>query len=543
MAAADTNGRPTILLVDDRPDQLVALDAIVAPVGQPVVHAASGEDALRHLMRQDFAVILLDVQMSGMSGIETARLIKTRERSRFIPIIFLTGADRRQEALIAGYSAGAVDYIVKPVQPEILRSKVSVFVELFRQQQKIVEQEGRLRESERQELELRYMRELLESEAKYREIFAAALDAIIVFDEAGKVSMINRAAEQMFGVTESEAAGASIDRFVSDGMRSVIAAATCVEANDGNGSSRRPVVGEHPLALTAKRANGDEFPVESSISCLTRASERVYTLIVRDVSERVRQAEALRRQTVELEDALSARNRFFAAASHELRTPINAVLGYTSLLIDEIYGQLNEKQCEALERTEKSTRHLLSIVNDVLDLSKIEAGKLELTPKPVAIPGIIEDLFVTLQPLADEHGSSLSIEHKGEPITLMSDERRVRQIVLNLLSNAIKFGGGKPIRVVSQLMKTPSGEENVVVEVIDQGIGISESDQHRIFQEFEQVGDASAQSGTGLGLPISRRLAERLGGSVAVESAMGKGSAFRLTLPMRQRVEGIRVEG
>ena len=534
--AAHTNGGAAILLVDDHPDQLLALDAIVAPLGQPTVHAPSGEDALRELMRRDFAVILLDVHMGGMSGIETARLIKTRERSRLIPIIFLTGADRRQDALVAGYTAGAVDYMVKPVQPEILRSKVSVFVELFRQQQQIVEQEGRLRESERQQLELRHMHELLESEAKYREIFEAALDAIVVFDEAGKVGMINRAAEQMFGVTESEVAGASIDRFVADGVESVIAAATCVEAGEDDLSAQRSAAVEHPLALMAKRANGDEFPVESSISCLTRGSERVYTLIVRDVSERVRQAEALRRQTVELEDALAARNRFFAAASHELRTPINAVLGYTTLLIDEIYGQLNERQSEALGRTEKSTRHLLSIVNDVLDLSKIEAGKLELTPKPVVIPSIIEDLFLTLQPLAEEHGSTLSIEHEGEPITLMSDERRVRQIVLNLLSNAIKFGEGKPIRVVSQLMKAPSGEQQVVIEVIDEGPGISEVDQQRIFQEFEQVGDPMTQSGTGLGLPISRGLAERLGGSLAVESASGKGSTFRLTLPIR--VEG-----
>ena len=537
--AADTNGRAVILLVDDHPEQLLALETIVSPLGQRTVHARSGEDALREVLRRDFAVILLDVQMSGMSGIETARLIKTRERSRFIPIIFLTGADRRQDALIAGYTAGAVDYIVKPVQPEILRSKVSVFVELFRQQRRIVEQEGRLRESERQQLELRHMRELFESEAKYREIFAAALDAIVVFDEAGKVRMINRAAEQMFGVTESDAYGSPIDRFVSNGVRSLVAETACGDAGDGKGSAPRKGGAEQPVALTAHRANGERFPVESSTSCLMRASERVYTVIMRDVSERVRQAEMLRRQTVELEHALTARNRFFAAASHELRTPINAVLGYSSLLIDGIYGPLNEKQSEALKRSANSTRHLLSIVNDLLELSKIEAGRLEVTPKPVVIPAIIEDLFVTLQPLADAHRSKLATEHKSGPITLTSDERRVRQILLNLLSNAIKFGRGNPIRVVSKLTKTPSGEDQVVIEVIDQGIGISEADQRRIFQEFEQVGAPSEQSGTGLGLSISCRLAKRLGGSLAVESASGVGSTFRLTLPMR--VKGFRV--
>jgi len=541
---ADTNGRAAILMVDDHPEQLLALEAIVSPLGQPTVHATSGEEALRELLRRDFAVILLDVQMSGMSGIETARLIKTRERSRFIPIIFLTGTDRPQEALVAGYTAGAVDYIVKPVQPEILRSKVSVFVELFRQQRRIVEQEGRLRESERQQLELRHMRELFESEARYREIFTAALDAIVVFDEAGKVRMINRAAEQMFGVTESEAYSAPIDRFVSNGMHALVTPTACADAGDGKESvQQRKGVPERPVALTARRANGQRFPVEGSVSCLTRESERVYTVIMRDVSERVRQAETLRRQTVQLERALTARNGFFAAASHELRTPINAVLGYTSLLIDGIFGPTNEKQSEALQRSAKATRHLLAIVNDLLDLSKIEAGRLELTPKPLVIPALIQDLFVTLQPLADAHRSKLSIEHEGEPITITSDERRVRQILLNLLSNAIKFGGGKPIRVVSSTKKTPSGEEQVVIEVIDKGIGIPETDQRRIFQEFEQVGAPSEQSGTGLGLSISCQLAKKLGGSLTVESATGEGSTFRLTLPMRLKVKGARVSG
>jgi len=540
---ADTNGRAAILLVDDHPEQLLALEAIVSPLGQPTVHATSGEEALREVLRRDFAVILLDVQMSGMSGIETARLIKTRERSRFIPIIFVTGTDRPQEALVAGYTAGAVDYIVKPVQPEILRSKVSVFVELFRQQRRIVEQEGRLRESERQQLELRHMRELFESEARYREIFTAALDAIVVFDEAGKVRMINRAAEHMFGVTESEAYSAPIDRFVSNGMHALVTPTACADASDSKESAQHKGVAEHPVALTARRANGERFPVEGSVSCLTRASERVYTVIMRDISERVRQAETLRRQTVQLERALTARNGFFAAASHELRTPINAVLGYTSLLIDGIFGPLNEKQSEALKRSAKATRHLLAIVNDLLDLSKIEAGRLELTPKPLVIPAIIEDLFVTLQPLADAHRSTMTIEHEGEPVTVTSDERRVRQILLNLLSNAIKFGGGKPIRVVSNVTKAPNGEEQVVIEVIDQGIGISETDQKRIFQEFEQVGAPTEQGGTGLGLSISCQLAKKLGGSLAVESASGEGSTFRLTLPMRLRVKGPRISG
>ena len=160
--------------------------------------------------------------------------------------------------------------------------------------------------------------------------------------------------------------------------------------------------------------------------------------------------EELHRRQLDLERAMTARSRFYASMSHELRTPINAVLGYSTLLLERIYGPLNDKQAEGIERTQKAARHLLELVNDVLDLSKIEAGKIDLRLQPVAFPALIEDLFVTVRPLADEHGSALSLERcpaSEEPIKIISDPRRVRQILLNLLSNAIKFGEGKPIRV------------------------------------------------------------------------------------------------
>src|SRR5204863_6829903 len=149
----------------------------------------------------------------------------------------------------------------------------------------------------------------------------------------------------------------------------------------------------------------------------------------------------------DLERAMTARSRFYASMSHELRTPINAVLGYSTLLLENIYGSLNEKQREGIERTHKAAKHLLELVNDVLDLSKIEAGKIDLRLQPVSFPTIIEELFVTVRPLADKYGSKLALAFEGAPITIVSDPRRVRQILLNLLSNAIKFGNAKPICV------------------------------------------------------------------------------------------------
>ena len=404
-------GLVKILLVDDRAENLLALEAILEPLGQLLVSAHSGEEALKCVLQHEFAVILLDVQMPEMNGFDVAQIIKSREKSRFIPIIFLSAINKEDSYVFKGYSMGAVDYVFKPFNPDVLRSKVAVFVDLYLKQEQLKDQAELLAESERRELELQHRAELLESEAK--------------------------------------------------------SAAQLAELNS-----------------------------------------------------------QLHNRQMELEQAMGVRNRFYASMSHELRTPINAVIGYSTLLIDNIYGPLNEKQREGLQRTLKAARHLLELVNDVLDLSKIEAGKIELALQPVNIELLIDDLFVTVRPLADEHGSQLSFEHPGEPPTITTDPRRIRQILLNLLSNAIKFGRRKPIKV--QAIPTERG--GVVISVIDHGEGISEEDKARVFEEFVQV-SPTQQPGTGLGLPISRRLATLLDGSLEMESVLGEGSTFRLILP------------
>ena len=411
-----------ILIVDDRPENLLALEAILEPLGENLVRANSGEEALRELLHRDFAVILLDVQMPGMNGLETAQYIKSRERSKSIPILFLTAINKEESYVFKAYEVGAVDYLFKPFDPEILRSKVAVFVDLWRKQVQIQQQEERIRESEKRELQLQHRTTLLETEA--------------------------RSAEELATVNEE-----------------------------------------------------------------------------------------LQRRQYELERAITARSRFYASMSHELRTPINAVLGYSTLMLDGIYGPLNEKQREGLERTHRAAKHLLELVNDVLDLSKIEAGKIELAMQPVQFPSLVEDLFVTVAPFAAENKTKLDLRMDGEPVTIVSDPRRVRQVMLNLVSNAIKFGAGNPVTVVCRA--TPEG--GVQIEVRDSGPGIPEADLTRIFDEFVQLGQ-SAQPGTGLGLPISRRLVELLGGKLDLESEVGKGSCFRVTLPAGEAVSADETE-
>jgi len=534
--------RAKILMVDDRPENLLALEAILEPLGHELVRAPSGEEALRAVLHHDFACILMDVQMPRMNGFEAAQIIKSRERSRHTPILFLTAISKEEEFIYEGYSVGAVDYIFKPFNPDILRSKVSVFVELFLKNEQLKEQERRLRDSERREMELRHRTELLESEARMAQIVGSAMEAIITFDEEGTITLFNSAAERMFGVKSAKAVGQSVNRFFRPDL-------TGTAADQAGGKRRGAEATPQSRSLTGVRGE-ETFPVEASISCLELPAERVFTVIARDVSERRRAEEALRQQAVslahttaqlkavneqlqarqdELEAAMSARSRFYASMSHELRTPINAILGYSSLLLENIYGPLNEKQVWGIQRANKAAQHLLELVNDILDLSKIEAGKVELEVQTTTFPDLIHDLFVTVRPLADEHGSDLSLDEPPEPHAVISDPRRVRQILLNLLSNAIKFGEGKAITVICR----PLEDGGVEVSVADQGRGIPPEDLEKIFDEFVQLSQPDQTQGTGLGLPISRRLARLLGGSLHVESVIGEGSTFTLRLPAK----------
>ena len=528
-----------ILIVDDRVENLVALEAILQPLGHSIIRAGSGQEALRQLLLHEFAVILLDVQMPGMNGFETANLIKARDRSSHTPIIFLTAISKEEEYVFEGYSAGAVDYMFKPFNSAILRSKVAVFVDLYLKNMQLRRQGELLRDSELRELELEHRGQLVESEARYSDVVNAALDAILTFGEDRCITLFNKAAEKTFRIPASAAMGEPIDRFFPR-----LGPSETLQTPGGTDK-------QHPTPLgvaTGRRADGEEFPAEYSLSSLMQRSERVYTMILRDISarraaEEAQQAqalslantteelrvlnEAMNQRTIELERAMGARSRFYANMSHELRTPINAILGYTSLLLDGIYGPLADPQVTSIERTHKAANHLLELVNDILDLSKIEAGKMELQVEPVRFPDLLQDLFVTVESVAEQHGVELSLEGRSEPFSIASDARRLRQILLNLLSNAIKFGGRKPVRAVWGARE----DDGLFIEVIDQGAGIAPEDQEKIFDEFVQLDNEQGSQGTGLGLPISRRLAELLGGDLTVISAPGEGSTFRLSLP------------
>jgi signal transduction histidine kinase len=252
----------------------------------------------------------------------------------------------------------------------------------------------------------------------------------------------------------------------------------------------------------------------------------------------------LERANEELRWTTEAKDRFFASMSHELRTPLNSILGYQSLLLEGVVGEVPAGVRSFLERAQRSTRNLLHLVNDVLDLSKLEAGKMELVVLPVRIRGIVEEALATIEPLAAAKQIAVEVEPWPPIPPILTDADRVRQIMLNLLSNAVKFTDEGRVTISAALATdgAAAGDDGpqrwVEVRVADTGQGIAPENQERIFHEFEQIVGATSRGGTGLGLPISRKLARLLGGDLTVESAVGQGSAFTLRIPARTDEHG-----
>jgi signal transduction histidine kinase len=282
-------------------------------------------------------------------------------------------------------------------------------------------------------------------------------------------------------------------------------------------------------ALTIYRRQTGTFAPEVVNLLQTFATQSVLAIqnarLFREIEDKGRQLEAANRH----------KSEFLANVSHELRTPLNAIIGFSEVLLEKLFGQLNDKQNEYVDDILSSGRHLLSLINDILDLSKIEAGRMELENTTFDLPLAIENALLLVRERASRHGIKLdrAIDERLGDFT--GDERKIKQILVNLLSNAVKFTpGGGQVKVDATL-----SDSAVIVSVIDTGIGIAKEDQEVVFEEFRQASGnyARKREGTGLGLTLTRRFVEMHGGKIWVESELGKGSSFTFTLPMNVRGE------
>ena len=513
----------SILVVDDVPANLLTLEAVLQPLGQRVVTAHSGQEALRALLDEEFAVILLDVTMPGMDGFETAELIRDRNKTRGVPIIFLTAMHGNDQFVMRAYERGAVDYMMKPFDPDILRAKVAVFVELFLMRER-VKQLAALEASQR------------ESEAARTRLFEMLMQLPMAMSAtsgpkhvielanpwfaklAGRRQLIGR---KIFDVFDDLITGEppELDQVFRSGeaitkqQRRI-----SIVGDDGVRTTRYVTYSVQPFRL-------HDGTVGGLIICGTDVTAEVQA---RD-NERRAQDER-ERLLEELQSALRTRDDFLMVASHELRTPLTSL----QLTASSVLRQLQRSDGKSLpapvldERMRTVKRQLdrlEQLINALLDVSRMGARRLDLQLERVDLVEVASDVMTRLRDEASRQNVALQL-HAPPSLLGVWDRSRLDQILTNLVTNAIKYGQSKPVDVI--IAANGDGAE---LRVVDRGIGVDPDQRERIFGKFERAASQRNYGGLGLGLWITRELVELMHGQVYVDSTPGKGATFIVSLP------------
>jgi PAS domain S-box-containing protein len=508
-----------ILLVDDTPENLVSLEAALSGLGEELVFANSGKEALRCLLDDDFAAILLDVRMPDMDGFETAEMIRSRPRSRQTPILFLTGY-RNEEHLFRGYDLGAVDFLFKPIVPEVLRSKVSVFVELSRGAAKLREQADALRAQ---------AEVLQRTEQKFRALLAAAPDAMVVCREDGEIALVNSQTEVQFRCPR--------ETLISRNIRSLVPAWQ-YQFDDGwdddsDGSKPPPV--QRGIELEAFRADGSTFQSEVSFSPLRTDEGIVVTCSIRDISARKQTEERIRELNSGLEKRVLERTeellrsneelqQFAYVASHDLQEPLRTVSIYAQLLAKRYRGQLSGDADMFIKYIVEGSGRMEQLIHDLLDFSRVDARGAE-SFTLASCEDAMDSALANIEPLIVENQAVVT----RDPLPLItSDLIQLTRLFQNLLVNSIKYRSEAP-PAIHVAARRQGAEWRISVH--DNGIGIEPQYAEKVFGIFRCLEPREKGGGNGMGLAICRKIVSRHGGRIWVESELGKGATFHFTLP------------
>ncbi|MEO5366748.1 MAG: response regulator [Magnetococcus sp. WYHC-3] len=630
--------QPKLLVVDDRSANLQALRALLGRLPVEILVADSGNDALGLLLEHEVALMLLDVDMPGMDGFEVATMARSVERTRDVPIIFITAAFHDLHHRVLGYRAGAVDYIDKPIDDEILLSKVGFFLDLYRTNRQLKESNQRLREevAKRQEAEehLRLTRFivdhmgdagfLINPQGRFQDVNQSAcrslgydrdsllalgvtdIDPVFpreLWDEAWALLGVQRhmvfesrhrrrdgqeipveiqanrvsysGQEYIYAFARDISARVATEKHLRLLSQAVESSPLSIVITDREGAIQyvnpkfseitgygpEEVVGRNPRLLQSgqtpretylgmwaqltqamewrgeflnRRKDGTLYWESVRISPVRTGGDEVthYVAVKEDITTHkafLSQLEQARRQA---DEANRTKSDFLATMSHEIRTPMNAILGMAEILEGT---ELSDEQRQYLTVSRTSGENLLQIINDILDISKVEAGRMELSETTFHLPRMLRESAEVIRFRAQEKGLMLIVHvDDSVPVWCRGDAARLRQILINFLGNAAKFTDQGCIALLASARPRDDGRQDVVLRVLDTGIGIPETELQRIFDPFLQVESTHTRrhGGTGLGLAICKRLSHLMEGTLAVRSQPGQGSVFSLTLPL-----------
>jgi PAS domain S-box-containing protein len=518
------NESVNILMVDDRPEGFVALEAVLTDPSYTLVKANSGREALAHLLKRDFAAILMDVQMPDMDGFETAKIIRQRDKSKHIPIVFVTAINEADRYILDGYAAGAIDYLFKPFDPQILKSKVEVLVDLYRKNRALVEQARTLHRLESRE-NARVLAELeIESRRRYQNLADAIPQIIWRADSEGKIDYYNHYWYFFSGLSREQS--------LENGWCDVVHPECLVDLESKWKTAISSLKG-FETECRLKRGQDGVYRwhlLRVSPEFDGSAPKATWIGTALDIHDNKVIQEELRKAKDIADVANEAKSRFLANMSHEIRTPLGAMLGFAELLLNR--DLTDEDKMEYISIIRRNGDQLSKIINDILDLSKVEAGRLDVEKGQVWLGEIFAEVKSLMSLSASEKGLELVFKVAGKvPKFIRTDALRLRQILINIIGNGIKFTETGRVEVVVSVASPES--EKLFVHVRDSGPGLTNEQIESLFQPFNQVDTSISRryGGTGLGLALSRKLAQALGGDVVVtESQPGRGCVFTVSL-------------
>lgn len=540
-----SEGKINILLVDDRPDGLMAMEVVLNSPRYNLVKADSGVEALEQIRKYDFAAILLDVQMPGMDGFQTAEQIRKNDRHRDTPIIFVTAINKDEAYVHRGYLTGAVDYILKPFDPLILRSKVAVFAELYLSQQRLKEQSEQLKVSERRERYLKLTELELQNLKRYRSLVDAIPHIVWKTHGDGSVDYFNAFWTNYTGLSQDDSRGDGWHKaFEEDDLHTFLKAwLTAITRNE-----------PFEIECRIRSRDGDNrwHWLRSVPETDVFGQAMGWVVTAMDIQDRRAMEQTLRKAKDAADAANQAKSQFLANMSHEIRTPLGAILGFTEILNRS--DMTEDERTNTISIIQRNGNALLKIIDEILDLSKVEAGRIEVEDIRFDLNQLLYDVTHLLQNKAENKKVDFRVHLKSSlPKYVHTDPTRLRQLLNNLIGNAVKFTESGRVDVEIMWNKEPEGHRqdstrdygNLRVFVSDTGIGIPNEKARMLFQPFTQIDGSTSRrfGGTGLGLTLSRKLAQAMGGNVWMEkSQVGLGStfAFEISAAIDPDVEMIR---